>query len=103
MIITAAYAFIETAENGVYRGNRLNPSKKIRFTSYYGKKGVVYSIEDEGEGYDYREVIRKYIIGEKYYEGMGVGTEYQDKTKMIISFNQRGNAVYVMYLFGKSR
>lgn len=61
---------------------------------------MVYSIEDEGDGYDYKTVIAKYMVGDvSYYHNAGMGTHSQARTKMLVTFNERGNAVHLMYLF----
>lgn len=45
-------AVIEAVANAILHGNRCDAKKKVHVTAALGKKGLVVSVQDEGEGFD---------------------------------------------------
>lgn len=45
-------AVIEAVANAILHGNRCDVKKKVRVQAVRGKKGLVISVHDEGEGFD---------------------------------------------------
>jgi serine/threonine-protein kinase RsbW len=45
-------AVIEAVANAILHGNRCDVKKKVRVKAAQGEKGLVISVQDEGEGFD---------------------------------------------------
>jgi serine/threonine-protein kinase RsbW len=45
-------AVIEAVANAILHGNRCDAKKKVRVKAARGEKGLVISVQDEGEGFD---------------------------------------------------
>jgi serine/threonine-protein kinase RsbW len=46
----------EALENAIYHGNKSNPDKNIQITFESKPKGLLFTIADEGEGFDYNNI-----------------------------------------------
>lgn len=46
----------EAANNAIYHGNKLDASKKVRMNMQKEDKSLVFSVEDEGPGFDFNNV-----------------------------------------------
>ena len=46
----------EAANNAIYHGNKLDASKKVRMNMQKEDKSLVFSVEDEGPGFDFTNV-----------------------------------------------
>jgi serine/threonine-protein kinase RsbW len=49
-------AVSEAVENSIVHGNKQDPSKSINICFDSNQKGIVFSIEDEGEGFNYENI-----------------------------------------------
>ncbi len=87
----------EAATNGVVHGNELNPDKKVFLKAESKNRGLVISIQDEGDGFD-PENIPDPLAEENLLNTSGRGVflmeeyaksvEYQDKgRRLILSFD----------------
>jgi len=87
----------EAATNGVVHGNELNPDKKVFLKAESKNRGLVISIQDEGDGFD-PENIPNPLAEENLLNTSGRGVflmeeyaksvEYQDKgRRLILSFD----------------
>lgn len=46
-------------ENAFYHGNQENPELPVQFMAFEGETGIVASVKDSGDGFDFRNVIEK--------------------------------------------
>lgn len=90
----------EVIVNAGVHGNKRDPHKKVKITRYYGKKGIVYSIEDEGDGFDIQTTVEKFRKSEKYHSLHGCGLLILNYTKMVVTANNKGNQIILQYLLG---
>lgn len=82
--------------NAVERGNENDPDLPFLVEVYYGDKGRILSVEDCGDGFDPREVKIKKDAGVKYYQYGGRGFKKYDECSEIVSWNDKGNIIYIM-------
>ena len=54
--INAKIALVEALTNAMEHGNKLDPKKKVRIVAEFDQEQAVFTIEDEGEGFNYEEV-----------------------------------------------
>src|SRR6185295_20202744 len=46
----------EAANNAIFHGNKLDASKKVKMKMQKEEKSLVFSVEDEGSGFNFNEV-----------------------------------------------
>ncbi len=85
----------EAISNANRHGNKDIPTKKISIARYYGSRGVVYSIYDEGLGFNVGDTIKK--LSESNEKRKSGFTLFQ-QSEMTVTFNSKGNITYFMYL-----
>ena len=67
--------------------------------SFFGKKGIVFRIRDEGEGFDYKEKIRLMEQGRVYYKNDGgSGLKLQNMLPHIYSYEGDGSIINICVL-----
>ena len=84
----------EAISNAHRHGNKDDPTKKIKVTRYYGSNGAVYSISDEGLGFDIRSTVENAIRNDKTQLR---GFTLLQKSDMVVSLNSEGNEIYLQY------
>jgi len=112
------YLMGEALMNAVRHGNGWDPRKHAFIRSYLGEHGLIFTIEDEGEGFDVEHIARLINsdrYGDEYPEG-GYGTrQFRDgrmwhestepkrcKTPRI-GYNPNGNVWLMIYSFTDCR
>lgn len=85
----------EAISNANRHGNKDDPTKKINVTRYYGSRGVVYSISDEGQGFEIKSTVEEAIRINKIPPH---GFNLLQESDMTVSFNSKGNEIYLQYL-----
>lgn len=86
-------------ENACVRGNRCDESLPIILEIFEGKKGIVARVTDSGEGFDFKEVQKRFENGEKYYSGCGFGFKAYNEKEFLVSFENDGKMVNILYFF----
>lgn len=49
-------AITEAVNNAIYHGNKANPDKKIHITFSSNPKNIIFSVRDEGKGFDFKNL-----------------------------------------------
>lgn len=49
-------SIIEAVNNSILYGNKQNPQKSVKLYAVRGRRKVIFTIEDEGEGFDYNNI-----------------------------------------------
>lgn len=49
-------AITEAVNNAIYHGNKANPDKKIHIAFKSNPKNIIFSVRDEGKGFDYENL-----------------------------------------------
>ena len=96
----------ESLLNAQGHGNKDKGRVPIKLEHNFGKKGLIYSVEDNGEGFNYRDYIGKLRRGEMThwnfddeYGHSGCGLRELERGHIQVVFNEKGNAVFIQYLF----
>jgi len=112
------YLMGEALMNSVWHGNNMDPRKKAYIHSYLGREGLIFAIEDQGEGFDVQTVAdlannKKYQTAERsggygtaqFREGfMNMNGLKPKKCKPPrIGYNTKGNVWMMIYSFQKCR
>lgn len=63
---------------------------------YEGEKGFVVRLKDLSEGFDFREVQRKYENKKKYYSCGGTGWTAFNQKDILVSFEEKGTIINLM-------
>ena len=99
----------EACINGGKHGNKMQADKLLTIRRHYGEFGVLYEVEDEGEGFNVGKMIETFIkwkegkikVGEPSYHSGSGGTGsvlFDLETNNIVTYNQKGNIIYFQYL-----
>ena len=86
--------------NSVKRGNGGDPEKPLRYDHYFTEKGVVVSISDQGNGFDYRSVCSRFESNEQYFTYGGKGFKWFAKCDSKISYANGGSTLLIQFNFG---
>jgi len=89
----------ETILNSLWRGNQELRYLPVSLKSFFGKKGIVLRIRDDGEGFDYKEKIRLMEQGRVYYKNEGgSGLKLQNMLPHVYSYEGDGNIINICIL-----
>lgn len=109
----------EALGNAMKYGNKWDAGKKIVLDSYLGRNGIVYSVRDEGGGFDVSSTLSKLRAGDDtYHSSHSVGTllcyselsfspftprKTGEGPGCFFAYNKRGNQWMFAYDFDKGR
>jgi len=82
----------ELINNALVHGNDMDELKKIKIKLVFDQKEFSLSIEDEGEGFDYKEILSAFAgrdLGLPTKRGLFIVNYLMDE----VSFNEKGNIV----------
>jgi aminoglycoside phosphotransferase (APT) family kinase protein/anti-sigma regulatory factor (Ser/Thr protein kinase) len=85
------------AGNAVKRGNGNDPSKPVLLEHYFTNEGVVVSITDEGDGFDYRKICSLFQEGVRYGTHNGGGLKLFDGCASRITYENGGRTLLVQF------
>ncbi|HRS53092.1 MAG TPA: ATP-binding protein [Bacteroidales bacterium] len=85
----------EAAANAIIHGNKCDANKKVNITVKFVKGGLLFTVEDEGEGFDYNNIPDPTEAEEEATVGRGlfVMRSLSDK----IEFLNNGRTVVMMF------
>lgn len=72
-------AVTEAVENAIRHGNRADSEKKVRITFRSEEKGLIFSIEDEGEGFDHEAYLQQELETGDDGRGIAMISKLSDK------------------------
>ncbi len=88
---------LEAVNNAICHGNKKNPDKKVRIETYTDNECLIFSISDEGNGFDYKKLpdpTKEENLEKPYGRGIFLIANLTDKyefqdngTKIILRFN----------------
>jgi len=85
----------ELLNNAILHGNEMDESKKVRVTLVFEQQTMRLSVEDEGRGFDYKEVFSELADQDKTLpakRGLFIVNYLMDE----VSFSDRGNRVTII-------
>ena len=91
-----SHCFSEIVLNGIEHGNNNNPEKAIQVNVEFNNDSVVFFIENEGEGFDWKNKLTTKIPGKENLRNRGIFLV--NKFGSSVKFNEKGNKVKVKIL-----
>ncbi len=86
-------------ENAFLRGNKGSRNLDVIIRVYKGTLGEVVEIMDEGEGFNYRELVGKVLSGEKYETGTGKGLRTIKNAPVVAGYEGTGSIMNIAILY----
>jgi hypothetical protein len=72
----------------------------VEYNFYKGEKGILISVEDSGEGFDFKKVQKKFESHKKYWHRWrGYGFKCYNEPDFFVSFEKGGRKVNIAHLF----
>lgn len=85
--------FSELLTNAVIHGNRENSLKKVRLLISVNEHYILATVSDEGEGFNYSQVLESDCYSADYLYENGIGLQLVNSLTDLIHFNKMGNEV----------
>lgn len=86
-------------ENAFLRGNKASRDLDVIIRVYKGTIGEVVEIIDQGEGFNYRELVGKVLAGEKYETGTGKGLRIIKDAPVVAGYEGAGSIMNIAVLY----
>jgi serine/threonine-protein kinase RsbW len=90
-------AIEEAAKNAMVHGNKLNESKKVTISFQRKNSGLVFQVEDQGEGFDYSHVPDLMKVSDTEYPNTGKGIYLMRSLADKIEFGTKGKKVSILF------
>ncbi|OFX51419.1 MAG: serine/threonine protein kinase [Bacteroidetes bacterium GWA2_30_7] len=90
-------AIIEAVNNAILHGNKLDPQKNVHFSYLIKDNDIIFTIRDEGNGFDYNKVPDPTIL-ENIEKPHGRGVFLMSKLSDNISFEKNGTIVNLHFI-----
>lgn len=87
---------IEATNNAIIYGNKTNPQKSVKYTASKQKQKIVITVEDEGEGFDFRHLPNP-GISENTQNLTGRGIYIMSKLSDELLFTKNGSKVTMTF------
>ncbi len=92
LFLTSLY---ELAANAIEHGNKFNRGKKLSIELFISAQYICATVEDEGEGFNWRHKVEQGIELDGHQErGRGIAMTYIYSTKLI--YNHKGNKAFLI-------
>mgnify|MGYP001566021834 FL=1 len=95
-------------ENAFFHGNKENPNLPVSLMGFEGTNGVVASVKDSGDGFDFKQTISKFFSWKKarycdrelykFYTRMAMGFASYKKESVEVSFEEGGRRVNMLFM-----
>lgn len=84
--------FRELQYNSCMHGNKFDKNLPLKLKIGLGKKGLVGQIENEGKGFDYKKIIKRFNEKKEYSKNKGSGFRlFNQKSEIYtVSFEKKG-------------
>lgn len=90
-------AIIEAVNNAILHGNKLDPQKNVHFSYLIKNNDIIFTIRDEGNGFDYNKVPDP-TIAENIEKPHGRGVFLMSKLSDNITFEKNGTIVNLHFI-----
>lgn len=89
-------AVIETVYNSIFHGNKQNPQKLVKLTAVGEEQRVIFTVEDEGEGFDFENIPDPTTL-ENIIKVTGRGLFLMHKLSDELVFEEKGSKVIMSF------
>jgi serine/threonine-protein kinase RsbW len=90
-------AILEAVKNAIIHGNKLNPEKQVKLSFRSVPNGLCFTIKDQGNGFDFRNVPSPIDVAEGSVENIGKGVFLMRSLADQVSYNTKGNVVEIVF------
>jgi serine/threonine-protein kinase RsbW len=90
-------AILEAVKNAMIHGNKNNPEKLVKLSFKGVPNGLCFTIKDQGDGFDYRNVPNPIEADEGIEENIGRGIFLIRSLADQVSYNPKGNVVEIIF------
>jgi len=90
-------AILEAVKNAIIHGNKKDRRKKVKIAFKSGTNGLCFTISDQGEGFDFRNVPNPLETDENNPERAGKGIFLIRSLADKVSYNTKGNLVEIVF------
>ncbi len=90
-------AILEAVKNAILHGNKNNPDKKVKISFKSVPNGLCFSIKDQGDGFDFRNVPNPIEAGDGLAKDVGKGIFLIRSLADQVSYNSKGNVVEIVF------
>jgi serine/threonine-protein kinase RsbW len=90
-------AIMEAVKNAIVHGNKRDSRKKVKISFKSIPDGLCFTISDQGEGFDFRNVPNPLDMDESHAENAGKGIFLIRSLADKISYNSKGNLVEIVF------
>jgi serine/threonine-protein kinase RsbW len=90
-------AILEAVKNAIIHGNKKNPEKQVRLSFKSVPNGLCFTIKDQGDGFDFRNVPSPIEVGDGLTENIGKGIFLIRSLADQVSYNSKGNVIEIIF------
>ncbi len=90
-------AILEAVKNAMLHGNKNNPEKQVKISFKSVPNGLCFTIKDQGEGFNFRNVPNPIDAAEGQIENIGKGIFLIRTLADQVSYNSKGNIVEIVF------
>ena len=90
-------AILEAVKNAILHGNKNNPDRPVKISFKSVPNGLCFSIKDQGDGFDFRNIPNPVETGDSLAENVGKGIFLIRSLADQVSYNSKGNVVEIVF------
>jgi serine/threonine-protein kinase RsbW len=90
-------AILEAVKNAIVHGNKNDRRKKVKISFKSIPDGLCFTVVDQGEGFDFRNIPNPLETDESQEESVGKGIFLIRSLADKISYNSKGNRVEIIF------
>jgi serine/threonine-protein kinase RsbW len=90
-------AILEGVKNAILHGNKKNPEKQVKLSFKSVPNGLCFTIKDQGDGFNFRNVPSPIEAAEGQTENVGKGIFLICSLADQVSYNSKGNVVEIVF------
>lgn len=90
----------ELIANAFFHGNARRMDKSIHISGFLGSRGILVSVSDQGQGFDFQKVLQLKTKGKIYYFVAGNGIDRMAQSQNFsVFYDQNGTRGHVLHFF----
>ncbi len=90
-------AILEAVKNAMLHGNKNNPEKQVKVSFKSVPNGLCFTIKDQGDGFNFRNVPNPIEATDSQAENVGKGIFLIRSLADQVSYNSKGNVVEIVF------
>jgi serine/threonine-protein kinase RsbW len=90
-------AILEAVKNAILHGNKNNPEKQVKIIFKSIPNGLCFTIKDQGEGFNFRNIPNPIEATDEQAENVGKGIFLIRSLADQVSYNSKGNVIEIVF------